>query len=453
MKIPQKIRKFWSAGHSRSILIKRNIFGSFLVKGVSIIVNLALVPLTLDYLDETRYGIWLTLSSMIAWIGFFDIGLGNGLRNRLAEAWARGDEQMAKVYVSTTYFTMGAIFLGLYGIYWLAQPFLNWTKILNAPMVDEHELALLATIVFTFFVVRFVVQLIGKILLAAQMAALNNALMPLSNLLALGVIFVLTKTTQGTLVYVGMALAGMPVIFMTIVSIVLFRTRFKAYAPSWKSVDLKYFKDIGNLGVQFFFIQISALLIMTTGNIVLTQVLGPESVTPFNIAYKYFNIMIMLNSIIIMPFWSAFTDAYARGDLAWIRRMNRKLNFFWIAQMAGIVIMLLVANKFYHFWVGDRVQVPFALSASLAVYAAILTFNTKYVSFINGSGKIWLQFVVSIFTGLANIPLSVYLAKYTPLGVAGVPASMCITLVPALFLWPLQYRKLINGTARGVWNK
>jgi O-antigen/teichoic acid export membrane protein len=58
-----------------------NIASSFVIKGASILLSLLLVPLTLDYLNPYEYGIWLTLSSVLMWINYFDIGLGNGLRN------------------------------------------------------------------------------------------------------------------------------------------------------------------------------------------------------------------------------------------------------------------------------------------------------------------------------------------------------------------------------------
>lgn len=79
-----------------------NIASSFVIKGASILLSLLLVPITLDYLNPYEYGIWLTLSSVLMWINYFDIGLGNGLRNKLSEALAVGDDNLARIYVSTS---------------------------------------------------------------------------------------------------------------------------------------------------------------------------------------------------------------------------------------------------------------------------------------------------------------------------------------------------------------
>ena len=103
------IWSFFKSGHKRTLTIKKHIIGSVFVKGLSILVSLLLVPITLNYLDSEKYGIWLTISSVIFWFGFLDIGLGNGLRNKLAEALAGGDLKLAQKYVSTSYFVLALI--------------------------------------------------------------------------------------------------------------------------------------------------------------------------------------------------------------------------------------------------------------------------------------------------------------------------------------------------------
>jgi O-antigen/teichoic acid export membrane protein len=58
-------------GDGRSVKVKKNILGLFLIKGGSIAISLILVPLTIHYINPSRYGIWLTLSSIIVWFSFF----------------------------------------------------------------------------------------------------------------------------------------------------------------------------------------------------------------------------------------------------------------------------------------------------------------------------------------------------------------------------------------------
>ena len=91
--------------------ISLHVRWSFIYKFGSTIANFLLVPITIGYLNTSNYGVWLTLSSFIGWFQFFDIGLGNGLRNKFAEARANGDYESAQGYISTAYFSVGLISL------------------------------------------------------------------------------------------------------------------------------------------------------------------------------------------------------------------------------------------------------------------------------------------------------------------------------------------------------
>lgn len=127
-------------GNSRSVAVKKNIIGSFFVKGISIIVSLLLVPLTLGYVSSEIYGIWLTISSIMVWLGFFDVGFTLGLKNKLAEAIALNDWKRGKALVSTTYFMMVLIFIPLCIILEMIIPHINWASFLNVKEVYNDDI-------------------------------------------------------------------------------------------------------------------------------------------------------------------------------------------------------------------------------------------------------------------------------------------------------------------------
>ena len=127
-----------SSGRSKEAV--KNIIISTIARGVSMICSLLLVPITINYVNPTRYGIWLTLSSIISWILLFDFGLGNGLRNRFAEAKAKGDMELVRQYVSTTYYTLGAIMLVLFIVVAIANLFIDWPMVLNVDTFYAKEL-------------------------------------------------------------------------------------------------------------------------------------------------------------------------------------------------------------------------------------------------------------------------------------------------------------------------
>ncbi|NTW25561.1 MAG: oligosaccharide flippase family protein [Lentimicrobium sp.] len=448
-----RIKGFLNRGHERSQIIKKNILYSFLIKGISIVISFLLVPLTLGYLGANDYGIWLTLSSVVAWFGFFDIGLGNGLRNKFAEALALGDKVLARSYVSTTYFGLSAIFAILWLIFFIISFFVDWQAVFNTPAGQTDNLHALVVYVFSLFLIRFVLKLLAIIITADQRSAISNTFDPLSNVISLIVIYVLTITTDGSLMNLALAVTASPIIVLLVASFVFFSREYHDFRPSFKYVKLNQLKELTGIGFQFFLIQIAVLVIFSTDNMIITQILGPEHVTPYNIAFKYFNSITMAFAIIMKPLWSAYTQAYTINDIPWIRRITGKLTRFWLVILALVIIMILVSGPFYKFWVGEEIKIPFLLTVFMGVFILISTWNNVYVYFINGTGKIRFQLYSSLFAAALNIPVSIYFARDLEMGAAGVILATCICLFPGTILAPIQYFKIINKTATGIWAK
>jgi len=451
--LPQFVVRFFTEGAIRSLKAKKNIAASFLLGGVSVLISFALVPLVLHYLNPMRYGVWLTLSSVIGFFNFFDIGLGNGLRNKFAEALAKGDHLLARTYLSTTYLMLIIIFGLFLFLFMFINPFLNWTVILNTPEDLAAELTILAYIVVAFFSLRFVFKLVGIVLVADQKPAVNNSFEPISNLIAFIIVFVLTKTTAGSLLYLGAALSLAPVVVLICASFIFYNGSYKEFRPGLRFVDFHHAKELTAIGVQFFIIQIAVVVIFYTDNVIIAQILGPEEVTPYNIAFKYFSLITMVFVTIVTPFWSAYTEAYAKGDTVWIKASTKKLIHVWLLLFIPVIFMIAVSKGFYLFWVGEEVKVPLILSLFMGLFVMICTWNDIFSYFINGTGKIRLQLHYSIIAALLNIPLSIYFAKTLKLGSPGVILATCVCLLFGSFFGPLQYAKIINNRAEGIWAK
>ena len=450
-KFVDRIINIFVKGHERSVKAMKNILASFLIKGGNIAISLVLVPLTIHYINPTQYGIWITLSSIIGWFGFFDIGLGNGLRNRFAESVANGKHDLARIYVSTTYAILSIIIITVLIIFFCINPYLSWSKILNAPPHMAGELSLLALIVFVFFCIQLVVQLITTVLTANQQPAKASFYNLLGSLLSLLVIYILTKTTSGNLIYLGFSLSLMPVLVLIFSSIWLYSHKYRKYAPSIKYVNFKFIPNLIGLGIKFFILQIAVVILYQTSNIIIAQLFGPEQVTPYNIAYKYFSIVPMIMSITIMPFWSAFTEAWVKKDILWIKNTMKKLRYFWAILSTAALIMLIFSNFIYRIWIGKDIIVPASVSIVLAVYVIINAWNGIYSHFLNGVGIIRLQLYSAIFGMAVNIPMAVYFGKI--IGISGVILST-VLLGGINMVWSvIQYNKIIHFKAKGLWAK
>ena len=448
-----KIKSQFFGGHARTTKANKNVVYSFLIKGISIGCQFALVPLTLHYLDKERYGIWLTTATLVAWFSFFDVGIGNGLRNKLSEALAKGDTRLARIYVSTSYACVAAIFLSLMVLFWIVNPFLHWDHILNASPGLAGELQRMMLVVFSFFCLQFNLNLIGNILFAHQMPALTNLINPLGNVLSLVVIYILTLTTRSSLYWASFVFSSAPVLILLVFNLVFFAGKFRDIAPGIRYVQFRHSKDLFGLGLQFFIIQLAFIIMYYSANIVLTQLFGPAEVTVYNIAYKYFTIALMINGIITATYWSAFTDAYVRQEFTWIRNTIRRMEKVTYLLMAMVIVSTILANKLIGLWLHNSVQVPFSMQLVMCGYALIGLIAAPQHIFLNGTGKVRLQLYTAIYSIIMTIPLALLFCKTLRLGPEGVILAMICTSLPVTILYRIQYNKIMSGKATGIWVK
>jgi O-antigen/teichoic acid export membrane protein len=364
---------------------------------------------------------------------------------------ATGDYNQARIYVSTTYAIISIIIGIVLCLFFFTNPFLNWSKILNAPSKMESELSLLALVVFAFFCLQFILQLITTVLTANQEPAKASFFQFLANLLSALIILVLTKTTSGNLIYLGIAYSSVPVIILFLSTIWFYKKEYKMFAPALRYVKFNYTRDLMGLGIKFFLLQIAGIVLYQTSNIIIAQLFGPSEVTPYNIAFKYFSIITMVLGIIMTPFWSAYTEAWVKKDIGWIKNVFKKQKKLWIGLVLLTIVMIVFSKTAYRLWVGKEIVVPVTLSIVMGCYVIVNAWNMIYALFFNGVGKIKLQLYTSILDMILHIPLAIYLGKM--LGPAGVILSVVI-LCSLNMVWAvIQFNKIINNKATGIWNQ
>ncbi len=446
-----KVQIFLNIGHERSLRLKRNIIYSFLIKGVSVLISFLLVRITINYINPVQYGVWLTISVLVAWMNTFDIGLSNGLRNKMAHALALGQKQDIVKYVSTTYALLLLISASIFLVFYGVGSFFNWNNLLNVKSAISYDIWPVVIVTLGAFCIQFALQPINSILIATHQPFKSSLILLLGQLLTFVVIYTLTQTTKGNLLILVIVASGSPVIVYFLTNIYLFNTELKEYAPKIRFIDKAIIKSLLKVSSAFFFIQMGALILYETDNIIIARTLGPLAVTTFNIAYKYFSVLIVIFSIIITPYWSAFTDAYAKNDMAWISESVKKMRKLWVFLSILALGLYLIAGFVYKIWIGKEVSIPSSLSFSIAVYVIVQTWQVIHAYVLNGVGKLRMQLILLIVTGIINIPLSVVLIK--EVGVAGTVIANILVMIIMDIFFTYQCKLIIEQKAKGIWDK
>ena len=441
-------------GQDRSIKAKKNIIASFFIRGLSIAISLVLVPLTINYINPSRYGIWLTLSSIVAWFSFFDIGLTQGLRNKFAEAKAKGEDDLAQIYVSTTYAILAIIFFFVWIIFLVANNYLNWAHILNISKNMQSEISLLAVIIFSYFCLQFVLRVITTLIIADQQPAKSSLIDVFGQIVSLIFIIILVKTTEGSLIKLGIALCLSPLLVLIGANLFFFKGVFKKYRPKFSKINFSYAKGLFNLGIIFFIIQVAGIIQYQTANIIIAQNFGTSDVTNYNIVYKYFGMLNMVFVIFLTPFWSASTEAYLKKDIQWIKNAIKKYNRLNLLLLAVGCIMLIFSETVYRLWLGKgTVIIGFNLSLWGFIFFNVSMFGGKYSSFLNGINALRIQFLSSLISPLIYVAIALLLIKYYQIGVHALFIAAIFANFNGFILGPLQYHMVINKNKKGIWIK
>lgn len=453
-KLISKFKSILNSGGERSARAKKSILRMFINKGASIFLSLLYVPLFLSLLDQTRYGIWVTIMSLINWIGFFDIGIGQGLRNLLAENLAKGDYVTSKKLVSTSYVVMSIIFISIAIIFVLVYPRINWYKVVNAPEEISNEINIVIIISLLLQCVHFVLNLFRSILLACQKPDVSSDIHLITQFLSIIVLYIFKYTIAfDTLIPIALTLTSIPIIITLIYNLIYFSNEFKLISPSIRYFDKRYVRSVLTLGGSFFFIQLANLLLFQSNNFLISNFISPDAVSEYYIANKYMSLLFMLFTIISTPYWSAVTDAYTKNEFKWIVNIKRNLlKIFALFSCIG-VIMVLISSLFFKIWIGDTININRYLVIALGAYNLLQILSNIYLSIINGIGKIRLQLIITIVQSVLYIPLAMYLCKN--LGIVGIVVAGIFMMVVNCIVYSIQCNKLVNYEEykRNIWYK
>lgn len=423
--------------------IKKNIVYIFFLKGLSIIVNFFTIPKYIQYLNDDLYGIWIVILNVLSWITFFDIGLGNGLKNYLTLSLVNKNKKESDQYISTAYFCTIGLGVGLLIILLIIFSLINWEKAFNIKTLNNTFLFFIIGINLLFTIINFILVLVNQIFHSLQ----KSFMIDFKQLLFQGLnyisIYILIKLKlKSDLLHVSLIYGILNVILNLFFTIYIFKK--EKFEISIKNYSLKKFKLIKNVGIKFFIIQIMALILFSTDNILIVQLFGPREVTNYNIIFKLFGIITIGHGIIITPFWTAFTKAYGEKNINWIKKTIFQLQLLEIFIILGGIILVFISPKLIEIWIGKKINVSLNLRIMLFLYVVFSTYSNIFSYLFNGLGIFNFTLVIGIIQGVLNIPLSIFLAKNMNLGISGIVLGTNIVLFIFAVTAPIYYRKIIK---------
>lgn len=436
-----------------SIIIKNkniinNIIGAFIIKGGSLVISLFTMPAYINYFqNNTVLGLWFTILSVLNWVLMFDLGLGNGLRNKLPIAIAEKDDKKIKEYISSTYISTAILIIIFSVIVYVVFPYIPWNSIfnINNNIISHETLVLSVKIVFIGIMIQFLLKLITSILFAIQKPAIVNLLSLISSILILISVVCFKKTDlESNLIimsWINVIAVNLPLL---IASIIIFSTSLKKSKPSFKGYKNKYALEILKIGGILLWLQVVFMIISSTNEFLISFFSSPNSVVEYQAYNKIFNAISSIFTLTLAPIWSAVTRAQANKDFKWIKKL-----YYVLFAFGGIVTLIEIAiapflQVLVDIWLGKGfIEVKVEYTIIFIISNVIFIFHNINTSIGNGMSYFKTQIIWMTFAALINIPLAYLLVNITGNWI-GVVLANIISLLPFEIIQPIYLNKHIN---------
>ncbi len=429
-----------------------NIVGAYLIRGGALLLSLFSTPAYIKYFDNNAaLGVWYTMLSILTWVMMFDLGIGNGLRNKLSIALSEKREDDICEYISSSYVSILIIVIGLGAFYFICQSLLNWNSILNinSNQIDPKVLQLSMSIIICGVLIRFVFGLINSIIYALQKSMLNNLLAFITNLLIFIYILIAPKSSVEknliSLSIVHVFLSNIPLIVASLIV-------FKKYLPNVK-IRACYFKlqkakEVIETGTVLLWLQIVAMVVLSTHPILISNIRSPEDVVEYNIYYKVFGTLASLITLALTPIWSAVTKAKTENNYLWIKKIYR-MTMLLPALIAAIDIFLsFILQGFFDIWLRDStITVDNRIVIAMCIFNITFVLHQVNTNINNGLEEFKIQTILMTLAALLMIPLSFLLCNALN-SWTGVVLACSTSILPYCIIQPFAASKYLERGAK-----
>ena len=418
---------------------------ALLSKSVTLLVSAATVPITVRYLGAEGYGLWITISSAATMFFVLDIGIASTLTNLISEAYAENDKEKAATYFATAFWLIVGIsaLLGIAG--WVLWQYIPWISIFHVQdpaLARDTSRAMAAA--FIVFLLALPTSLAPKVLGGYQELHASNLFVAGGSVLSLLTV-VAVVSFHGSLPMLIAGFAGSSVLANAACLLWICFFHKPWMRPRLQQIDPGCIGRIFRTGGQFFAIQLAALVIFGSDNLVISHFLSPARVTPYAVTWRLVAYITAVQALVLPALWPAYSEAYAKRDLPWIRSTYNRVR--WISAAAlviGCSVMLVAGREIIRIWAGPA-AVPSALLIRLmCVWIVICVFTMNQSCLMGATFRVSKQAISSVLSAVVNLALSILWVKTMgPTGVILATIVSYLIFIVAVQAW--EVRRILRG--------
>ena len=419
---------------------------TLLTRGVGMLASLATVALALAYLGKEQYGLYATITSLLAWIVVFNFGIVNGLVNAVSQAHGKNDDQAAGSYVSVAFFMLVIIAALLGAVFVLIAPFIPWSELLAVRgVVDDRVVAWSVGAAVIAVLVGMPLSIIPQVYAGYQKIYVANFFLLAGYLLTLLGVYAAVHLNASLPVLVLIFGGAMPI--ATLFNLI-YISKFEMpwLRPRLSRFSLKAVKRLTDTSLPLFLFQVGALMVNQTTLVILAHRTDLKVVADYSIIWRLYMLLIGVIVLSTSSFIPSFRESYERGDHNWMRSSFKKLLYLrmLLAASSGLLVVF-AGNWLLRIWLRQEAM-SFGIEVWLALAVLLLsaTWVTAFSDFLIIMDKIWGQVAFVSANGIITVLLTFWLSP--SLGVLGVIVSVgFLTTVVWTWLLPLMARSTLGS--------
>ena len=406
------------------------------------------VPLTIHYLGPERYGAWMSISSLMAFLKFSDLGLGNGLIGAISQAEGRDDRLYAKRAISSVLVCLCVIACFLLAVFPLSARIIHWDYLIGLASLKDHgEIQSAIWIFVALYAISLPLNMVQQVQRSLQQGYISNLWNALGNLLTLACILIAARHHASIPCLVAI-ISGIPLIPSLGNGIVLYGFQRPDLKPSVGNFDWAVAKGLLGKGLLFFGLGIAGALAFDSQNIVIAHILGPASVGAYAVVQRLFSVIAIVAGYLTAPLWPAFGEAIGRKEWTWVgRALKRGMTINAIIAIGLATLISLLSGPILLHWTHGAISAPQGFIVGFAVWAVISAISAPISMLLNAAHLLWFQLVSSLLFGLLTVASTIYLLPVIGLSASvwSMTAVYLITqLVPYLIYLRFVYFKPIH---------
>lgn len=427
----------------RQKALAQSIGASVASKGLAVALSLVTVPIALQYLGTERYGLWATVTSLVAMLVFADLGIGNGMLNAIARASGRDDPAAIRRAIAAGVTAVALVSAVLLTLFLLAWSLVNWAHVFSV-QTQAHggEVALAVLVLVVIFALNMPVSIIQKLQYGMQQGRWVSVSQACAAVLSLALTLAVVRLDLGLVGMVGCFLLA--ALLADVIVGGIFLSRRRAIIPRRQDWNSTEFRGMFKVGLGFLALQLGVALCYASDNLILARLMGPETVAVYSVHQKLYSPVVFVAGLALAPLWPAFADAIARKDHRWVKRtlLVACLSMAAWAVVCGAAL-LLASDWLMAHWLKGQIKADLTLGFFLVVWGCIDLVGRAISMFLNGAGMLRQQlFNVAIFVPLC-IGLKIVLVQ--TMGVEGVVvatvAAWLLVHVPAYWMYLYQWNR------------